>query len=243
MADLWLPGLATGIDTKSIVAQLMVIEAQRLARYQVKKAGYEEQETAFTALRSKISATKTAVSALSDADDLQIFATTSSDTDILTVSSSSDANPGSHSIEIDQLATGETWIQDTSTFSYETDYVGGGSFIYSYNHIERVITAVAGETTLEDFVGLITVADETTLEDFVGLINNDVENPGVTANLLYQGGKYHLMLSGEQTGEDYQISVNASTTEVWASSTEGGSFTKDGEVAGLTTINRGRLIY
>jgi flagellar hook-associated protein 2 len=220
MADLWLPGLATGIDTKSIVAQLMVIESQRLARYQVKKAGYEEQETAFTALRSKISATRTAVSALSDADDLQIFTTTSSDTDILTVSSSSDANPGSHSIEIDQLATGETWIQDTSTFSYETDYVGGGSFIYSYNHIERVITAVAGETTLEDFVGLI---------------NNDVDNPGVTANLLYQGDKYHLMLSGQETGEDYQISVNASTTEVWASSTEGGSFTKDGEVAGLTT--------
>ncbi|MHC4569811.1 MAG: flagellar filament capping protein FliD, partial [Planctomycetota bacterium] len=59
------------------------------------------------------------------------------------------------------------------------------------------------------------VADETTLEDLVGLINNDEENPGVTASLLYQGGKYHLMLSGQNTGGDYRISVNASSTEVW----------------------------
>jgi flagellar capping protein FliD len=49
----------------------------------------------------------------------------------------------------------------------------------------------------------------------VGLINNDEENPGVTASLLYQGGKYHLMLSGQNTGGDYRISVNASSTEVW----------------------------
>ncbi|MHC4170780.1 MAG: flagellar filament capping protein FliD, partial [Planctomycetota bacterium] len=86
------------------------------------------------------------------------------------------------------------------TFDYETDYVGGGTFIYSYNNTERQITAVA---------------DETTLEDLVGLINNDEENPGVTASLLYQGGKYHLMLSGQNTGGDYRISVNASSTEVW----------------------------
>jgi len=72
-----------------------------------------------------------------------------------------------------------------------------------------------------------------TLEDLVGLINNDEENPGVTASLLYQGDKYHLMLSGQRTGEDNQISLNASSTEVWASSTVGGSFTDDGENAAL----------
>ena len=49
----------------------------------------------------------------------------------------------------------------------------------------------------------------------VGLINNDEENPGVTASLLYQGGKYHLMLSGQRTGGDNLISINASSTETW----------------------------
>ncbi len=215
MGELRLPGLATGIDTSALIQQLMMIESRRLATYQVKKADYQEQNTALSDLQSRVSALKTAVSVLSDADDLEIFKTSSSDTDILTASASSDANPGSHSIEINQLATTDTWIQDTSTFSYETDYVltddGNGVFIYSYNHQERAITAVKNVTTLEDMVGLI---------------NNDADNPGVTASLLYQGGKYHLMLSGQETGQDYQISVNTSTTEVWASSTEGGSFTE-----------------
>jgi len=220
MGELRFSGLATGIDSTELVNQLMIINSQRLARYQVKKMSYEDKSSAYDELRAKVRALDSAVAALSDSNDLQIFNATSGDRDILTVNASSAANPGSHTVDINQLATSETWIQDVSTFSYKTDYVGGGDFIYSYNHQER---------------GITTVEDETTLEDFVGLINNDANNPGVTASLLYQGGKYHLMLSGEETGEDYQISINTSTTEVWESSTEGGSFTKDGENATLST--------
>jgi len=200
MGELRFPGLATGIDTAALIKQLMIINSRRLATYQVQKTDYEKQNTALDELRTKISALETSASALADADDMEIFKATSSDTDVLTVAASSEANSGSHSIEVNQLATTNTWIQDTSTFNYKTDYVGGGNFIYSYNHQERMITAVE---------------DETTLEGLVGLINNDEDNPGVTASLLYQGDKYHLMLSGRETGQDYQISFNASTTEVW----------------------------
>ncbi len=222
MGELRLPGLATGIDTSALIKQLMIINSRRLATYQVKKTKYDEQKTALDDLRSTISAAKTAVSALSDSDDLDIFSTSSSDKDILTISASSGANPGSHSIEIDQLATTETWIQDTSTFNYKTDYVGGGNFIYSYHHQERTITAVE---------------DETTLQDFVNLINNDEDNPGVTASLLYEGGKYHLMLSGQETGDDYQITINPTSTEVWKPDTNESyhTFTDDGENAGSST--------
>lgn len=217
MGELRFPGLATGIDTAAIIKQMMIINSRRLAKYQVQKIGYEKQNTALNELRSKISALQSASSALADADDMEIFNASSSDRDILTIAPSSDAEPGSHSIEVNQLATTETWIQDTSTFNYKTDYVGGGTFIYSYNNKERQITAIANKTTLEDFVGLI---------------NNDEDNPGVTASLLLQGGKYHLMLSGQETGQDYQISVNASNTEVWEASS---ALTDDSVNVGLTT--------
>ncbi|MHC5073841.1 MAG: flagellar filament capping protein FliD, partial [Planctomycetota bacterium] len=220
MGELRLPGLATGIDTGALIQQLMLVERQRLNSYQTDKKIYEQESSLINDLRSKILQLNTVVNTLSDADNLNAFKATSSDKDILTIDASSDASPGSHSIEINQLATSETWIQETSTFNYKTDYVGGGTFIYSYNNQERVITAIA---------------DETTLEDFVNLINNDEDNPGVTASLLYQGGKYHLMLTGQNSGQNYQISVNASSTEVWASSTEGGSFTKDGKSASIST--------
>jgi len=205
MADLRLPGLMTGIDTTELVTQLMIVNSRRLATYQVQKIDYEKQATALDELRAKVKSLDTAVGKLSDADDLETYNTSSSDTDRLTVSTSSDANPGSHSIEINQLATTETWIHNNSSFDFETDYVwtdvaDNGVFIFSYNNKECIIN---------------TVRNETTLEDMVNLINDSPDNPGVTASLLYQGGKYHLMLSGRESGEDYQISINTSSTEVW----------------------------
>jgi len=226
MGELRLPGLLTGIDTAALIEQLMIVNSRRLAIYKVQKMDYEGKTTAINELRTLVSSLNSAVSALSDAEKLEIFTVSSSDSDILTASASSDANSGSHSIEIDQLATGETWIQDTSIFNYETDYVltddSDGVFIYSYNNKERTITAVKNETTLEDFVNLI---------------NNDEDNPGVAASLLYQGGKYHLMLSGQETGEDYQISINTSSTELWKPDTSHSNhtFTDDSINAGLST--------
>lgn len=180
----------------------MNVESQRLAQYQVKLANYKNQNTALEELRSKISALKSATASLSDIDNMQIYSAASSDKDVLTVSASSDANTGSHTVAINQLATAETWIQETSGFNYKTDYVGGGDFIYTYNNQQRFINCTENETTLQDLVNLI---------------NKDKSNPGVTASLLYQGGKYHLMLNGQETGQDYQISIDASAREVWKS--------------------------
>jgi len=220
MGELRFPGLATGIDTGSLVKQLMAINSRRLATYQVRKIDYEERSTALSELRTKVKELNSSVTAISNATTMEAYKATTSDSNVLGVGTSADAAEGSHSILIDQLATSETQIQDTSTFAYKTDYVGGGTFIYSYNHQERQIT---------------TVANETTLGDLVGLINNDEENPGVTASLLYQGGKYHLMLSGRNTGEDHALSMNSSSTEVWASSTAGGSFTDNSANVALST--------
>ncbi|MHC4581895.1 MAG: flagellar cap protein FliD N-terminal domain-containing protein, partial [Planctomycetota bacterium] len=143
MGELRLPGLATGIDTATLIDQLMAINSRRLANYQVQKIDYEEETTALGELRTKVANLDSAVTAISNASTLEAYKASTSDSDVLGVGASEEAAEGSHSILIDQLATTETWIQDTSTFDYETDYVGGGTFIYSYNNIERQITAVA----------------------------------------------------------------------------------------------------
>ncbi|MFA5238927.1 MAG: flagellar filament capping protein FliD [Phycisphaerae bacterium] len=222
MGTINLPGLATGIDTATLIQQLMTINSRRLANYQLQKKKYESENTVLDQLTTNIKNLKQAAYNLSDSSNLDMYTTSTSDKDILTLSASSNARAGSHTVDVNQLATAETWIHDNTSFSYETDYVGGGNFIYSYNHQERVIT---------------TVANETTLEDLVGLINNDDNNPGVTASLLYHGGKYHLMLSGQDTGDDYRISVNTSSTEVWKPDTGESyhTFTDDGANASLST--------
>jgi flagellar capping protein FliD len=199
MSDLSMSGVNTGIDTDSIIKQLVQVKAKTLNRYQNQKSEKKDISSLFDNLRSKVSSLRSATRAVSDTDALKSFNTSVSDSDVLSISTSSNAAAGSHSVQIGQLATSESWIQDSGSFQYKSDYVGAGNFMYTYNNQQRTIQTVEGETTVQDLVNLI---------------NNDEDNPGVTASLLKQGEQYHLMLSGQDTGTDYQISIDDSTREV-----------------------------
>jgi flagellar hook-associated protein 2 len=187
----------TGIDTATLIAQLMAVERRTLNMYEGRKSAWEEKKDALGSLESKLEALRTSVRSLSNSNELRAFTVASSDSDILTAEASYDAFEGNHTVVINQLANAERWVH-TNGKEYAEDYVGAGTFIYSYNHQETVLTTTA----------------TTTLQDLAGLINNDANNPGVTANLLYYNDAYHLVLNGNDPGSDYQTSINASNTEV-----------------------------
>ncbi len=198
MGELRLPGLVTGIDTSQLISQLMAMERRSLDQYAKRQSVWNDRKNALSAIETKLETLKSTTAALADADKLRAYATASSDTDVLTAEASHNAFEGNHTLIVNQLANGERWAH-TAGKEYAEDYVGAGTFVYSYNHQETVITTAA----------------DTTLEDLVGLINNDANNPGVTANLLYYNDAYHLVLNGNDAGSDYEIHVNASNTEVW----------------------------
>jgi flagellar capping protein FliD len=203
MAGIQLTGISTGMDTSSIVKQLMQVESQGLDRLNTKLDTQNETKDALSTLDTDMSDLQDALDDLSDADDLRSFQAASSDSDVLTAEASSNASEGTHSVVIHQLATPERWVQ-TAGSEYAEDRVGAGTFIYSYNNQETTLTTTS----------------ETTLEDLVGLINNDANNPGVTASLLEYNDAYHLVLSGADAGSDYQIDLNSSNTEVWKAASD-----------------------
>ena len=215
MSTIQLPGLTTGIDTSQLIAQMMAVERRSLNLYETRKDTWDERKDALNTLESKLSNLKSSIKALSDADELRAFSTASSDSDILTAEASYNAFEGNHTVVINQLATSERWVH-TAGLEYAEDYVGAGTFIYSYNHQETTITTTA----------------TTTLEDLIGLINNDANNPGITASLLYYNDAYHLVLNGNDAGTDYRISVNSSSTELWQADSE---FTFNNDNATLNT--------
>ncbi len=217
MSTIQLPGLLTGIDTSSLISQLMAVERRRLNMYQQRMALWEDTKDALGSLEIKLSALRSTIQALSDANQLRAFNVASSDEDILTAEATNSAFEGNHTVVTNQLATADRWVH-TAGLEYAEDYVSDepGTFIYSYNGKEVAITTTA----------------TTTLEDLVGLINNDADNPGVTASLLNYGGAYHLVLSGNDAGSDYQISVNSSSTRVLQAKT---AFTVNSDNATLTT--------
>lgn len=202
MSSIELSGLATGLDTARIVEQLMQVERRRLTTYQSKLSSYDSKKSAITELQAKVSGLKSALNSLSDASQLRSFTATSGDEDVLTVEAGASAFEGSHTVEVKQLASPERWIH--SGFKYATSYVSAApdKFILSYNDQELIVDVEAG----------------TTLQGLVDKINNDPNNPGVTAGILEYddgtGNPFHLVLSGKESGSDYQITINSSNTEV-----------------------------
>jgi flagellar capping protein FliD len=215
MSPIRLPGLVTGIDTNKLIAQLMALQRYTLNRYEERQSLWEEKKDALNTLETKLSTLRTTLRVLSDAGELRAFSVASSDSDYLTAEASYNAFEGNHTVVINQLANAERWVH-TAGEEYAENYVGEGTFVYSYNYKETSITTTA----------------TTTLEDLVGLINNDANNPGVTATLLYYNGAYHLVLNGNEAGTDYQIKVNSGRTEVWKS---GDPFTRNSDNATLNT--------
>jgi len=215
MSPIRLPGLVTGIDTNKLVAQLIAFQRYTLNMYEEHQSLWEERKGALNTLETKLSTLRTTLRTLSDADELRAFSVASSDSDYLTAEASYNAFEGNHSVVINQLANAERWVH-TAGEEYAEDYVGEGTFVYSYNYKETSITTTA----------------TTTLEDLVGLINNDANNPGVTATLLYYNGAYHLVLNGNEAGTDYQVKINLGDTEVMKSNSE---FTYNNDNATLST--------
>jgi len=198
MSTLRLPGLLTGIDTNTLIAQLMAVQSRTLNMYMARQIERQEKQDALGTLETKLATLQSSIRALSDAGELRAFSIASSDSDKLTAEALSDTFEGNHNVVINQLATAERWVH-AGGVEYAEDYVGAGTFIYSYDHKETIITTTA----------------TTTLEELAGLINNDAHNPGVTAGLLYYNDAYHLVLSGNEAGSDYEITVNSASTEVW----------------------------
>ncbi len=111
MANLGLPGLFTGIDTRTLIAQLMALERRTINVYQERKNLWEERKNALGSLETSLSTLRTTLSSLSDAEALRAFSISSSDSDKVTAEASHNTFEGSHTVVINQLANAERWVQ------------------------------------------------------------------------------------------------------------------------------------
>src|SRR4051794_3851278 len=106
MSSLGMSGLASGVDTSSIVAQLMTLERQATTKYTNKQTKVTAEQAALKGIATKLTALKTAADALKK--DGTAWNTTqtveSSDPTRVAVSKTSGAGAGGHSISVDRLA-------------------------------------------------------------------------------------------------------------------------------------------
>ncbi len=182
-------GLMSGLDTDSIISQLMDIEKRPVMLLQQKEAAYQAKITALGVVKSAMSDLQSSVDALKSPDDFISYSASSNDTDIITVSAGDDVQPGKYNIIVNSLAS-EQHVR-SAAFTASDAEVGTGT-----------LTIQVGSN---DAVDITIDSDHNTLAGIAQAIND--ADTDVTAGVIFDGTNYYLTLQGRETGADNTITL------------------------------------
>jgi flagellar hook-associated protein 2 len=180
-------GLMSGLDTNSIIDQLLALQQKPIIKLQQQEAAYQVELSAYGSLQSTLSSLKSAMDGLDSVSDLTSFSASSGDTDLFTVSAGDTAVSGSYSITVTQMAKVHKL---TSCGFSEGELVGKG-----------IIQLKVGDGSTTD----IAVSATDTIDDVAQAIND--AKAGGKATVIFDGTNYFLTLSGEDTGSANKISL------------------------------------
>lgn len=171
-------GLGSGLDTGSIIEQLVSIEQRPVTLIQQRQARLETQKLAITDINSALLGLKSSAENLADEDLFSITKINSSDSSKVSVSATNDAAVGSINVEVLGLAQARS-LSSRSFTSNNEDLGLSGEFIINGTGIE-----------LEATDSLIDVRDAINAAD-----------AGVNAQILTVAeGDNRLIISAEEVG-------------------------------------------
>ncbi|MCP4288152.1 MAG: flagellar filament capping protein FliD [Gammaproteobacteria bacterium] len=187
------PGLGSGLDVTSIVSQLMEVERQPLVRLDGQEALVQAEISAYGNLKGGLAAMQNSLSTLKDAQTFQATSATSSDSEVLSVSSDTDAITSSYSVSVNNLAQthklGSAESAATATF-------GGAAG-------DALTLIVGAESFNLDLSGAMT------LSQIQEAINVDGNQTGLTAGLITgDSGNQTLVLTSGETGYDNRVQIS-----------------------------------
>lgn len=222
----------SGIDTATIVQQLMQIESRPLTKLQQKEAAYQAKITAMGTLLGSVSGLKTSVTALKDSFILG-YKTSVSDTSFLTATASSSAVAGSYNIKVNSLASAHSIATHNNlVFSSLTDAVADFSEAGADATTQRLRIQVGTATS----VTVDITSSNNTLQGVRDAINN--ANAGVKASVVQTGtNAFKLVISSNTTGA-------ANTLKIDIDKDADGNFNETlGPVNETNTTGLSRLAY
>lgn len=189
-------GLATGIDTDSIVSEIMALERVPVDLITEKIAAEEERLEAFSQLKSKIDDLKSAVSDMQLTSQIRTTSVELSSDNYISASTSG-ADLGSYNISVAQLSQVQKSVTDG--FASKTDSVLGTGTI-----------TVNGED-------ISITESNNSLTDLVAAINERTETTGVKASIINDGTggneAYHLVLTGSDSETSFTVESNLVDSE------------------------------
>ncbi|MCA9474343.1 MAG: flagellar filament capping protein FliD, partial [Nitrospira sp.] len=201
-------GLGNGIDFGQVVDLLVQVQRQPIDRLTQRKLTEQSKLTDIGLLGARLSSLQASASSLRTKlsfDKTQVNVTSGSTKTLLSATASSGAAQGTYTVRVNQLASSHqiTSKSGTAVSSIDTDIVSGASGTFSFQ---------VGSGSVQT----VNLSATSTLEDLKDAIND--LGAGVGASLLNTGTEvspqYRLVLSSNNTGADYAISITADDTDL-----------------------------
>ncbi|MEQ8316048.1 MAG: flagellar filament capping protein FliD [Phycisphaerales bacterium] len=254
-------GLASGLDTASIIQQLLSLEARPRILAQQRLSSIKVQQSAYLDINSRLQNLRSIVSGLRTQPVFDAKKATSSDESILTATASAGAAAGSYTFLVDRLVSAEQWL--TRGFSSADDVpVGADAFTF-----EGAEARLDSDTALADLNGgngitrgKIRIDDGTTSAEIdlskvatVSEVLDAINAADLDVTASVRGGSF-VLTAGSGLGSDITV-TNAGSAEVAESlglATGGTVLSADlvgtnvyglSETTALSVLNDGRGVF
>jgi len=198
LGDITALGLGSGLKLQDILDKMKKADEVPIDRLKDEETTLKKQLAAFDDLDKALLDIKNQAMNLSMDSTFLNRNVDVSNSSVLSAKATEGAPIGNHTITVNQLATFSTWAGPS--FSSKDNVVNdsGQDETFAYH--------VGDGDTIN-----ITVPDQTTLQGLADLINNDPNNPGVTAEIINNGdplNPYQLVLKANNTGEANRITID-----------------------------------
>lgn len=188
MPDITFTGIASGFQVSEVVSAIVGAErAPFTSRLAKQEAAMTADISAIGSLKSSLEQVADSIALLSDPDEYHKHNTTGSNS-FIGITSNTNAEVGSYSVEVNALATAHKL---KSAAIDKAEAVGEGT-----------LTINSGASSFD-----ISVSDSATLSEISDLINNSTDNDSVIATIINDGDDQHLILTSKATGTANEITT------------------------------------
>lgn len=183
-------GIGSGLDSASIVSQLMAIERRPLTALDTKEASFSAQISAFGSIKSRLSDLQSAAAKLADPNELAGYATTVGDEDVISSTAGTFARAGSYTIDVVQTAKAQ---KSFSALQGASTTYGAGTLSFSINGSTQDVVLSSGGNSLQDVANAINDAG---IDVQATVVNGDAGS--------------RLVLTAKETGTDNAFTLSVS---------------------------------
>ncbi|RMG98234.1 MAG: hypothetical protein D6705_06435 [Deltaproteobacteria bacterium] len=181
-------GLASGLDTASIVEGLLKVERIPIQRLEAENSDYRAQLGILDDLGAALGKLRTAAQDLDTLAEFAAYTATSTSEGVATATASGESVPGSYEVEVTALATAQK--------TYSNGFADADAALSASD--QTLSLTIDGVTTD------ISVAAGATLRDVADAIN--ASGADAVAGIFYDGSSYRLQVTGTETGAAAAIS-------------------------------------